>query len=240
MGNSIGGRKKAKVMTINGETLKFKTPVRAWEVIKDCPGHVLLESEAVKRYGTRAKPLEPEQQLIPKKIYFIVELPKSSSDHEKVQPRALRSQSSGIHMSAKDRLECLMLSRRTVSDLSINRAPSVVSDRSGHLKVKLRLPSDQVAKLVAESRDGVEVAEKILDIYRHRAGEVNGDVPEGKEDALIQRPEAPWKPALGSIGEKTKAHKVLFLRTCLDILRFIFHVLESNFNHNVFIWTRKN
>ncbi|XP_041007834.1 uncharacterized protein At1g66480-like [Juglans microcarpa x Juglans regia] len=206
MGNSIGGRKKAKVMKINGETLKLKTPVRAWEVLKDCPGHVLLESEAVKRYGIRAKPLEPEQQLIPKKIYFLVldQLPKSSD--EKV-PRAVRSQSGGIHMSAKERLECLMLSRRTVSDLSINRAPSVVSDRSGHLKVKIRLPSDQMAKLVAESRDGVEVAEKILDIYRDRAGEINGDhVAEGKEDTLMHR-EAPWKPALGSIGEKTKAHK---------------------------------
>ncbi|KAF5457511.1 hypothetical protein F2P56_021610 [Juglans regia] len=222
MGNSIGsGRKKAKVMKINGETLKFKTPVRAWEVLKDCPGHVLLESEAVKRYGIRAKPLEPEQQLIPKKIYFLVlddQLPKSSD--EKV-PRAVRSQSGGIHMSAKDRLECLMLSRRTVSDLSINRAPSVVSDRSGHLKVKIRLPSDQMARLVAESRDGVEVAEKILDLYRDRAGEINEDVPEGKEDALMHR-EAPWKPALGSIGEKTKAHKkrVSFVpmeeENCLD------------------------
>ncbi|KAG2710779.1 hypothetical protein I3760_04G044800 [Carya illinoinensis] len=219
MGNSIGGRKKAKVMKIDGETLKFKTPVRAWEVLKDCPGHVLLESEAVKRYGIRAKPLEPEQQLIPKKIYFLVDqLPKPSD--EKV-PRAVRSQSAGIHMSAKDRLECLMLSRRTVSDLSINRAPSVVSDGSGRLKVKIRLPSDQMAKLVAESRDGAEVAEKILELYRDHAGEINGNVPEGTEDALMHR-EAPWKPALGSIGEKAKAHKkrVSFVpmeeESCLD------------------------
>ncbi|KAF5479978.1 hypothetical protein F2P56_000758 [Juglans regia] len=209
MGNSLGGRKKAKVMKINGETFKFKTPMRAWDVVKDHPGHVLLESEAVKRYGIRAKPLEPQQELKPKKIYFLVELPKFP---EEKMP--IRSQSAGIHMSAKDRLECLMLSRRTVSDLSNSRpSSSVVSDRSGPLKVKIRLPSAQVARLVAESKDGVEVAEKILDLYMEQAGEVNGDVPEAK-NGLLEHRETPWKPVLGSIGENNKAHKkrVSFVR----------------------------
>jgi hypothetical protein len=225
MGNNIGGRKKAKVMKINGETLKLKTPVRAWDVVKEYPGHVLLESDAVKRHGIRAKPLEAEQELKPKKIYFLIQLPKLPEEKEKAAPK--RSQSGGIHMSAKDRLECLMLSRRTVSDLSslsISRPPSgLVSDHrpgtstatagAGQLTVKMRLPSAQVAKLMAESRDEAEVAEKILDLYRDRAGEANGNVPdpEGKDhDGLLMHREAPWKPALGSIGEKNKAHKVRF------------------------------
>jgi hypothetical protein len=214
MGNSIGGRKKAKVMKINGETLKLKTPVRAWDVVKDYPGHVLLESDAVKRHGIRAKPLEPQQELKPKKIYFLIQLPKLPE--EKLP---MRSQSGGLHMSAKDRLECLMLSRRTVSDLSIGRPssgpvfgrPGTSSTATDQLTVKVRLPSAQVAKLMAESKDEAEVADKILDLYRHHAGEVNGDAPEGKEHhGVLMHREAPWKPALGSIGEKNTAHKVRF------------------------------
>ncbi|KAB1211279.1 hypothetical protein CJ030_MR6G021531 [Morella rubra] len=202
MGNSIGGRKKAKVMKINGETLKYKIPMRAWEVVKDYPGHVLLESEAVKHHGIRAKPLEPQEELKHKKIYFLVELPKFP-DQEKVPKR---SRSGAIHMSAKDRLECLMLSRRTVSDLSITRPSNLVPDRSGPLRVKMRLPSAQVAKLVSESKDEVEVAEKILDLYMDVAGDSNRDVPEAKEGMLVHR-EAPWKRAPGGTGENKKAHK---------------------------------
>ena len=43
MGNSLGAKKSAKVMKINGETLKLKTPVKAGAVVKDYPGHALLE-----------------------------------------------------------------------------------------------------------------------------------------------------------------------------------------------------
>ncbi|XVF71468.1 hypothetical protein PTKIN_Ptkin12aG0039800 [Pterospermum kingtungense] len=194
MGNSIGGRKKAKVMKIDGETLKLKTPIRAWDVVKDYPGHVLLDSEAVKHFGIRAKPLEPQQDLKPKKVYFLVELPKFP-DQEKA-PR--RARSGGIHMSAKDRLECLMLSRRSASDLSMVRpSSSVGSDglgigSGGLMTVKMRLPKSQMAKLVEESRDGVEVAEKILDLYMDDAG--------GDTDNQMHR-----KPELGSIGENFRA-----------------------------------
>ncbi|XWS30795.1 hypothetical protein CRYUN_Cryun23aG0020600 [Craigia yunnanensis] len=198
MGNSIGGRKKAKVMKIDGETFKLKTPVRAWDVVKDYPGHVLLDSEAVKHFGIRAKPLEPQQDLKPRKIYFLVELPKFP---EEKAPRRVRS--GGIHMSAKDRLECLMLSRRSVSDLSMVRpSSSLGSDGlgpgSGGLTVKMRLPKSQMAKLVEESRDGEEVAEKILDLYMENGG--------GDTDNQMHR-EAPSKPGPGSIDENFKTKR---------------------------------
>ncbi|XP_022770008.1 uncharacterized protein At1g66480 [Durio zibethinus] len=196
MGNSIGGRKKAKVMKIDGETFKLKTPIRAWDVVKDYPGHVLLDSEAVKHFGIRAKPLEPQQDLKPKKIYFLVELPKFP---EEKAPRRVRS--GGIHMSAKDRLECLMLSRRSASDVSMIRpSSSLGSDGLGPgsrgMTVKMRLPRSQMAKLVEESRDGVEVAEKILDLYMENTG---GDI-----DNQTHRL-APSKPGRGGIGENFKA-----------------------------------
>jgi hypothetical protein len=76
MGNSLGTKKTATIMNINGESFKLKTPVEAGTVVKDFPGHVLLESEAVKRLGIRAKPLEPHQNLESKRIYFMVELPR--------------------------------------------------------------------------------------------------------------------------------------------------------------------
>ncbi|XP_021296430.1 uncharacterized protein At1g66480-like [Herrania umbratica] len=199
MGNSMGGRKKAKVMKIDGETFKLKTPIRAWDVVKDYPGHVLLDSEAVKHFGIRAKPLEPQQDLKPRKIYFLVELPKFP---EEKAPRRVRS--GGIHMSAKDRLECLMLSRRSVSDLSMVRpSSSLGSDglgrSSGGMTVKMRLPKSQMAKLVEESRDGVEVAEKILDLYVENSS--------GGDTDNQMHLEAPWKPGLGSIGENFKAKR---------------------------------
>ncbi|KAK8650935.1 hypothetical protein V6N13_140556 [Hibiscus sabdariffa] len=201
MGNSMGGKNRAKVMKIDGQTIKLKTPIRAWDVVKDYPGHALLDSDTVKHYGIRAKPLEPHQDLKPKKIYFLVELPKLPVPDEKV-PRRVRS--GGIHMSAKDRLECLMLSRRTVSDLSmVRQTPSLGSDGAGAagsggmMTVKMRLPKSQMTKLVEESRDGVEVAEKILDLY---IGDAAGN---------HNHREAPWKPGpgSGSIGENYKAKR---------------------------------
>lgn len=170
MGNAIGGRKKAKVMKIDGETIKFKIPIRAWDVIKDYPGYVLLDSEAVKNSGIRAKPLEPQMDLKPKKIYFLVELPKIPEERA---PRRVRS--TGIQMSAKERLECLMMSRRASSDLSrVKSVPgrgSEFGESNGPVKLKLRLPRAQVAQLVDESRDGAEAAEKIIDLYMGNSGD---------------------------------------------------------------------
>lgn len=76
MGNSLGSKKTVKIMKINGESFKLKTPVKACTVVKDFPGHVLLESEDVKHFGIRAKPLDPQENLESKRIYFMVELPR--------------------------------------------------------------------------------------------------------------------------------------------------------------------
>ncbi|XP_015064055.1 uncharacterized protein At1g66480-like [Solanum pennellii] len=166
MGNNIGGTtKKTKVMKINGEILKLKTPITTLEVVKDYPGHVLLESEAVKKFGIRAKPLEPEQELKPTKIYFLVELPlfpkeEIITSNNKVTRRV----KSDVHMNAQDRLECLMLSRRSASDLSISK-PS----NGAVVQLKMKLPRSVVQKLIEESRDETEVAEKIMDLCMHNS-----------------------------------------------------------------------
>ncbi|KAK7285236.1 hypothetical protein RJT34_20000 [Clitoria ternatea] len=169
MGNAIGGSKKAKVMKIDGETIKLKTPAVANDVVKDYPGHVLLDSNAVKHFGLRAKPLEPHHELRPKKIYFLVQLPK-------VQPEPLprRVRSSGIRgMNAKDRLDFLMLSKRSVSDLTmVKHGPGRVD--GGPTRVKMRLPKAQLDRLVEESHDGGEVAEKILSLYIGNNAAVDG------------------------------------------------------------------
>lgn len=161
MGNTIGRSRKAKIMKIDGETFKVKIPTTSNDVIKDYPGHVLLDSQAVKHFGLRAKPLEPNQELKPKKIYFLVELPKI--EEKTALPRRVRS--SGIStMNAKDRLELLMLSKRSVSDLTLVR-PSPNMGLDGPMKVKMRLPKAQLDKLMEESNDGAEVAEKIMSLY---------------------------------------------------------------------------
>ncbi|GLT35021.1 hypothetical protein SLA2020_095060 [Shorea laevis] len=168
MGNSLGRKKTIKVMKINGETFKLKTPVRAEEVVKDYPGHVLLESEAVKHFGIRAKPLQPHQNLEPKRLYFLVELPEVPKERV---PRRVRSE---ITMSAKDRLEGLMLARRSVSDLSIMKPVSAASTEKksdeGAMRVKMRLPKAEVDRLVKESSNEAEAAEKIVDLYMAKGG----------------------------------------------------------------------
>lgn len=168
MGNSLGWKKTAKVMKINGETLKLKTPVRAEEVVKEYPGHVLLESEAVKHFGTRAKPLQPQQNLEPKRLYFLVELPEVPKER---LPRRVRS---GIHMSAKDRLESLMLARRSASDLTSLRAGRAVSgeisEEGGPMRVTMRLPKAEVERLMKESRNEAETAENIMNLYMANGG----------------------------------------------------------------------
>lgn len=192
MGNTLGGKKTAKVMKINGETFKFKTPVKAGDVVKDYPGHVLLESEAVKHYGIRAKPLEAHQDLVPKRLYFLVELPETPTERV---PRRVRS---GINMSAKDRLESLMLSRRSTSDLSIMKPSSIVSEEAkrGAMRVKMRLPKEQVEKLMQESKDEADAAAKILDLcMANTAGGSNNSSREiaqnGQESGLSQQ--VHWK-----------------------------------------------
>ncbi|KAJ0240518.1 hypothetical protein HA466_0221440 [Hirschfeldia incana] len=158
MGNSLGGKKTTKIMKIDGETFKLKTPVTAEEVLKDFPGLVLLDSESVKHYGARAKPLEAKQRLEAKRLYFVVEPVK-----ECPPPRRVRS---GIQMSAKERLENLMLTRRSSSDLSILKpsgrwTTTEKEDEGGAVRVKLRISKAELERLVKEGATEAEATHKI-------------------------------------------------------------------------------
>lgn len=185
MGNSLGSRKKTtKIMKVNGETIKFKTPVNAAEVTKDYPGLVLLDSEMVKHYGVRAKPLEPQEHLKAKRLYFLVELPKLQEEN-----KATRRVRSGINMSAKDRLESLALARRSTSDLTFMKAPSMMVENGEHsggldpYRVKLRLPKAEVERLMKESKDETEAAEKIMRLCMEKnsgRGSYSGDLSSQK------------------------------------------------------------
>ncbi|XP_038985274.1 uncharacterized protein At1g66480-like [Phoenix dactylifera] len=159
MGNSIGGKKRtAKVMKIDGTTFRPKPPTQAGDVLRDHPGYTLLESEEVKRLGLRARPLEPETPLKPGRLYFLVELP---CRPDLRVPR--RAWSGALHMSAKERLESLVLSRRSVSDLTPTKPSSVEAVTDGMVRLRVRLPKSQVAKLMEESKDCAEAAEKIME-----------------------------------------------------------------------------
>jgi hypothetical protein len=172
MGNTFGSKKTTKVMKIDGETMKLKTPIKAGEVLKDHPGLVLLDSEAVKHYGVRAKAIEAHKELQPKRLYFLVELPKE------IKPRRVRS---GINMSAKDRLDNLVLTRRSASDLSILKPSKIenndgggeekdVKENGGGVRLKVRLPKAEVEKLMRECKDEAECAEMIMQLYKAHGG----------------------------------------------------------------------
>ncbi|CAI9768117.1 unnamed protein product [Fraxinus pennsylvanica] len=215
MGNSLGGKKTAKVMKINGEMIKFKTPVNAGEITKGYPGYVLLESEAVKHFSIRAKPLEPQQELKPKRLYFLVELP------EFPQEKGARRVRSGIHMSAKDRLESLMLAKRSVSDLSIMKPHSIAfeesvrsSEENGAMRLKMRLPKAQVEKLMMESKNGSEIAEKIVNLYMVNkvdggsAGTGSGTAePKRVQKGPLLKQHVQWKNDDGIVNSSLKSRE---------------------------------
>nr|XP_043611617.1 uncharacterized protein At1g66480-like [Erigeron canadensis] len=193
MGNSLGSKKKTtKIMKINGETIKFKTPVSAGEVTKDYPGLVLLDSESVKHHGIRARAIEPQEDLKPKRLYFLVELPKLSPEPDK-STRRVRS---GITMSAKDRLESLKLARRSASDISYMKAPSSMDNGDGvdPFRVKLRLPKSEVERLMKESKDENEAVEKIMKLCMEKnsgRGSYSGDL-------TTERRRVQWKDDNGN------------------------------------------
>ena len=198
MGNSIGGKKRTKIMKINGETMKLKTPIQAGSVTKDYPGYVLLDSEAVKHFGIRAKPLGPYQELKPKRLYFLVELPKVAEN------RSMRKVRSGINMSAKDRLESLMLAKRSVSDLSLMQQKSSIGDeRRGVMesdpgKLKMRLPKAEVQRLMSESKSEAEAAERLMQLCL--------DSGEGETDGRVH-----WKEGgYGRASQGVKPREVWF------------------------------
>lgn len=211
MGNAWGGGKTAKVMKIDGQTFKLKTPVRVWEAVKDYPGYVLIESEAFKHFGIRAKPLEPQRILQPKKLYFLLEIPRPSSR----DGSAVRRVQSGINTTAVQRLESLMLSRRSVSDLStIKPAAIKASDEmqepltGGAIRLQLRLPKSQLMKLIQESKDNEEAASKIIDLCTEKARNIHGSTASSSkvEGNGVEHQQGNWKPELGIIRESYSFH----------------------------------
>ncbi|XP_066369994.1 uncharacterized protein At1g66480-like [Miscanthus floridulus] len=189
MGNSIGGRRKgAKVMQLDGTAFRVKPPAFAGTVLRDHPGFQLLESEEVKLLGVRARPLAQDAQLRPGRLYFLVALPRPA-----VPPR--RAWSGALHVGARERLESLMLTRRSTSDLSLpagaGTAPaSPLSTASegggGPVRLRMRLPKAQVEKLMTESRDGAEAAARIMQLCASNAAGSGAATP---ERGILRTPE---------------------------------------------------
>ncbi|XP_062233137.1 uncharacterized protein At1g66480-like [Phragmites australis] len=172
MGNVIAGRRKgAKVMQLDGTEFRVKPPAFAGTVLRDHPGFQLLESEEVKLLGVRARPLAHDAKLRPGRLYFLVALPRPAAPPH-------RAWSGALHVGARQRLESLMLTRRSTSDLSFPASASTTAPASplspafegGPVRLRMRLPKAQVEKLMAESRDGAEAAARIMQLCAANAG----------------------------------------------------------------------
>ncbi|XP_057524463.1 uncharacterized protein At1g66480 [Amaranthus tricolor] len=209
MGNNIGGgnSKHAKIMKINGEFFKFKLPSKVLDVTKEYPNHILLDSQDFLRFNLRAKPLNPQDELKPKKIYLLLELPEFPNDINTQSP--LRRVRSGVLMSPITRSGDLMMkkvNRRSVSDLTIitrsktvrfadddNGGGSLGGSPVGPTRLKIRLPKAQVEKVMEESgNDDVEVARKIVRLCLEDKAALNGGitaaamVEERKNDEVVE------------------------------------------------------
>uniref|UniRef100_I1L2T2 Uncharacterized protein n=2 Tax=Glycine subgen. Soja TaxID=1462606 RepID=I1L2T2_SOYBN len=127
---------------------------------------------------------------MPKRLYFLVELPKEVT----VAPRRVRS---GINMSAKERLESLVLARRSASDLTIMKPPSSqkeVMESGGGVRLKMRLPKAEVERLMRGCETEAEAAEKIMGLCMANNG---GGVEARNGDGEVK----------GRVGESTKARE---------------------------------
>ncbi|WVZ92873.1 hypothetical protein U9M48_038909 [Paspalum notatum var. saurae] len=187
MGNSIGGKRRraARVMTVDGATYKYRPPAAAGDALRGHPGHHLLESEEVRRLGVRARPLDPDAPLKPGKLYFLVHMPRLSSGCRRAPPQ--RTWSGALHYGggggaasaagtststgAGERLESLMLARRSASDVAASVLASPGSSLSsleaagdGAVRLRVRLPKADVQRLVDDSRDAAEAAERIMQL----------------------------------------------------------------------------
>lgn len=214
MGNAQGGATPAKIMKVTGETMKLGMPARAGDVIKDYPGHVLLESESAKSLGIKSRPLQPHQELEHERLYFPVELPKEVVNGDKPGRRF----QPGNRPSASDRLDGLMLAQQPVFNLStMSRAAILSKEGNGHggMRLKMRLPKAVVEKLIKESKDEAEVANKIMELY---VALVNANDANDTNEGLVAR------RAIAMEGSK---HVMKTREVFLDILRQLssFHAI---------------
>lgn len=168
MGN--GSNKAAKIMKINGEFFKFKLPSKVIDITKDYPDHILLDSQDFLRFNLRAKPLSPQYELKPRKIYLLVELPKFLDNKPKPN----------IESPLRRSISDLTIKTRSTASIdfddvsgNIGGSLSLFSSPVGPTRVKMRLPKAQVQKIMEESGDDdVEVSQKIVGLCLKQNGVV--------------------------------------------------------------------
>ncbi|GLJ50385.1 hypothetical protein SUGI_1073970 [Cryptomeria japonica] len=206
MGNAIFFRRhhgRVNIMKLDGQVLKVKGPLIVNDILAYYPGYVILHSEAVRHMGVKAKPLDGSATLNAKHLYCLIQLPKV--ENHKREPKRV---SSGIPMNAKSRLESLLLTRRSISDIShINCEPSSSesSEDNGAVRVKVRLTKAELIELMGESQESCDTVERILDsILNHEKFQ---QMERGKE--IEEEENFAWKPSLGSVPETWRKSEVL-------------------------------
>uniref|UniRef100_A0A0A9D3E8 Uncharacterized protein n=1 Tax=Arundo donax TaxID=35708 RepID=A0A0A9D3E8_ARUDO len=203
MGNSIGPKRKgAKVMQLDGTSFRVKPPAAAADVLRDHPGFQLLESEEVKLLGARARPLTPDAPLRRGRLYFLVALPRRPAAAAGPMRRAW---SGNLRVGARERLESLMLARRSTSDLSSLPANASASAPTSPLpsggatpvRLKMRLPRAQVEKLMVESKDAAEAAVKMMELCTAMGDASAGVTPE-RPPGILRSPRFAKTPEWGA------------------------------------------
>lgn len=209
MGNSIGGKRKgAKVMQLDGTSFRVKPPATAADVLRDHPGFQLLESEEVKLLGARARPLAPDAPLRRGRLYFLVALPRRPSGAAGAGSMR-RAWSGNLRVGARERLESLMLARRSTSDLSsltpahasasapTSPLPGGASGASTPVRLKMKLPRAQVEKLMGESKDAAEAAAKIMELCT-AMGNASAAVTPERPQGILRSPRFAKTPEWGA------------------------------------------
>ncbi|KAJ1268510.1 hypothetical protein BS78_07G141100 [Paspalum vaginatum] len=223
MGNSIGGkRRRARVMTVDGATYKYRPPAAAGDALRGHPGHHLLESEEVRRLGVRARPLDRDAPLKPGKLYFLVDIPRLSSCSGRRRAPPQRTWSGALHYGgtaasanststaaagAGERLESLMLARRSASDVAASPvSSSLEAAGDGAVRLRVRLPKADVQRLVEDSRDAAEAAERIMQLCVARDQQLRHHRSAPGTPLLVPAAGGPLMPAI-TAATATSFHK---------------------------------
>jgi hypothetical protein len=194
MGNSIGGKRKgAKVMQLDGTTFRVKPPASAADVLRGHPGFQLLESEEVKLLGARARPLDPDAPLRRGRLYFLVALPRHPAS---ARGTVRRAWSGNLRVGARERLDSLMLTRRSASSLSAPASP--LPGAATPVRLKMRLPRAQVEKLMGESKDAAEAAARIMELCAAMGDASAGATPERPPQGILRSPRFAETPEWGA------------------------------------------
>lgn len=218
------GSSRIKIMTVDGQCLKYDAPMYVKEVLVDYPGHAIFHSDTVRKLGNRARPLQGTLRLQPGQLYFLIPLPqrernlpsrRPSSGTAGQVPVVDQQQQEGRNLKRKVSFACTpsymesSSSSKEQKDLSVSKPSLVVlpSPSNGVVRLKMVVSKRQLASVLKEGGDTVSMVEGLLSPLLREAEAARSDLRDTSVGEVSSN--CAWRPALESIPESSCPHQQL-------------------------------